>query len=290
MNALIAGYLPLFDHYLLHLGLAFSQYIVLRAGVFSLATAAFAGVGAYTAGILAVGLGLHPAIGLIAATLTGMRAALFLSIPLARLRGVYQAIATVAFIQIFVSLAIYAEPLTGGAMGLNGIPKTAGTLVLLVAAIGATYLVWAVERGRIGRAFDAIRQDEAVAASLGISISRHQALAFALSGALAGLFGGLGAYHSYALDPNQFGFHLLITVLSYVILGGRNSVMGPIVGTAILIALPEIARPLAENRMIIYGLMLILVINYLPKGVADTVRDAMRARRLRSQGAAEARA
>lgn len=282
MSGLVAGYLPLFDLYLIHLGLAFSQYIVLRAGVFSLATAALAGIGAYTAGICAVKLGLHPAIGLAAGTLAGMAAAAFLSIPLARLRGVYQAIATVAFIQIVLSLNIYAEGLTGGAMGLNNIPKTVGTGVLAVFALAAVYLIWSIERGRLGRAFDAIRQDEAVAASLGVSITRCQTLAFAISGALAGLFGGLEAYHAYALDPNQFGFHLLITVLSYVILGGRNAVLGPIVGTAILIVLPEIARPLAENRMIIYGVMLIVVINYLPKGVVDTAREALKARRLKA--------
>lgn len=285
MSGLVAGYIPLLDLYFLHLGFAFSQYIVLRAGVFSLATAAFVAIGAYTAGIFAVKLGLPPVIGLLAGTLTGMGAALFLSIPLARLRGVYQAIATVAFIQIVVSLNIYAEGLTGGAMGLNGIPKTIGTFWLFVAAAGATYLIWSIERSRIGRAFNTIRQDEAVAASLGISITWHQALAFAISGALAGLFGGLEAYHAYALDPNQFGFHLLITVLSYVILGGRNSVLGPLVGTAILIILPELARPLAENRMIIYGIMLIVVINYLPKGIADTVLDALRSRRLKAREA-----
>lgn len=285
MSGLVAGYIPLLDLYFLHLGFAFSQYIVLRAGVFSLATAGFVAIGAYTAGIFAVKLGLPPVIGLLAGTLTGMGAALFLSIPLARLRGVYQAIATVAFIQIVVSLNIYAEGLTGGAMGLNGIPKTIGTFWLFVAAAGATYLIWSIERSRIGRAFNTIRQDEAVAASLGISITWHQALAFAISGALAGLFGGLEAYHAYALDPNQFGFHLLITVLSYVILGGRNSVLGPLVGTAILIILPELARPLAENRMIIYGIMLIVVINYLPKGIADTVLDALRSRRLKAREA-----
>jgi len=285
MSGLVAGYIPLLDLYFLHLGFAFSQYIVLRAGVFSLATAAFVAIGAYTAGIFAVKLGLPPVIGLLAGTLTGMGAALFLSIPLARLRGVYQAIATVAFIQIVVSLNIYAEGLTGGAMGLNGIPKTIGTFWLFVAAAGATYLIWSIERSRIGRAFNTIRQDEAVAASLGISITWHQALAFAISGALAGLFGGLEAYHAYALDPNQFGFHLLITVLSYVILGGRNSVLGPLVGTAILIILPELARPLAENRMIIYGIMLIVVINYLPKGIADTGLDALRSRRLKAREA-----
>lgn len=280
MSGYLSGYLPLLDLYLIHLGLAFSQYIVLRAGVFSLATAAFAGIGAYTAGIFAVKLGLHPVVGLAAGTLTGMAAAIFLSLPLARLRGVYQAIATVAFVQICLSLNVYSESLTGGALGLNNIPKTVGTFWLLIAAAGATYLVWAIERGRLARAFNVIRQDEAVAASLGISITRHQTLAFAISGALAGLFGGLEAYHAYALDPNQFGFHLLITVLSYVILGGRNTVLGPIIGTAILIILPELARFLDQYRMIIYGIMLIVVINYMPKGIADTVRDALRARRL----------
>lgn len=273
---LFFAYQPMFDLFLIHLGLAFSQYIVLRAGVFSLATAAFAGIGAYTAGVLSVKFGMHPALGLLFALIVGMCAALFLSVPLARLRGVYQAIATVAFIQIVVSLNIYAEPITGGAMGLNRIPKTVGTPVLLIFAFLAVYLIYSIEKSRIGRAFNAIRQDEAVAASLGISITKHQALAFAISGALAGLFGGLEAYHSYALDPNQFGFHLLITVLSYVILGGRNSVIGPIIGTAILIVLPELARPLAENRMIMYGIMLIVVINYLPKGIADTVADLFR--------------
>ena len=273
---LFFAYQPMFDLFLIHLGLAFSQYIVLRAGVFSLATAAFAGIGAYTAGVLSVKFGMHPALGLLFALIVGMCAALFLSVPLARLRGVYQAIATVAFIQIVVSLNIYAEPITGGAMGLNRIPKTVGTPALLIFAFLAVYLIYSIEKSRIGRAFNAIRQDEAVAASLGISITKHQALAFAISGALAGLFGGLEAYHSYALDPNQFGFHLLITVLSYVILGGRNSVIGPIIGTAILIVLPELARPLAENRMIMYGIMLIVVINYLPKGIADTVADLFR--------------
>lgn len=283
MTNFIAGYIPLFDLYCLHVGLALSQFIVLRAGVFSLATAAFAGIGAYTAGILAVDLGAHPVLGVFCGTVAGMLVATVLSIPLARLRGVYQAIATVAFIQICLSLNIYSEGLTGGAMGLNNIPKTVGTGTMFVFAALATYLIWSIEKGRLGRAFNTIRQDEAVAASLGISIRKHQMLAFAISGALAGLFGSLEAYHSYAIEPRQFGFHALITVLSYVIFGGRNSVVGPLAGVAILIVLPEIARPLAENRMVIYGVMLILVINFMPKGVADTAIDAIKARRLKAK-------
>jgi branched-chain amino acid transport system permease protein len=285
MNALYANWGPVLDLYLLHLGFALSQFIVLRAGVFSLATAGLAGIGAYTGAILAVDYGWPPALALVAAVLMGTGVALILSWPLGRLRGVYQAIATVAFVQIIVSVNIYAENLTGGAMGFTNIPKVVGTLGLLVAAVLATYVVWALNRSRIGRTFEAMRENEAVAVSLGVSITRYQALAFALSGALAGLFGALEAFHSYALDPNLFGFTFLIAILSYVVFGGRTSVAGPVVGTAVLILLPELARPLAENRILVYGALLILVINFMPKGIADTAIDALRRRRLAARGA-----
>ena len=280
MSDFFFTYTPVFDLFLLHLGFAFSQYIALRSGVFSLATAGFAAVGAYAAGILSVRMGLPSGFGILVATLLGTAASLFLALPLSKLRGVYQAIATVAFVQIVVSLNIYLEGLTGGAMGLNGIPRTVGTEVLLIAALGVTYVMWAVNRTRLGRAFDMIREDEAVAVSLGVPMVRYQALGFALSGAIAGLFGGLEAHHVYAIEPNQFGFPFLIAILSYVVFGGRHSVVGPIVGTAVLIALPELARPLAENRILVYGLLLILVINFLPRGIADTAIDKFKLRRL----------
>jgi branched-chain amino acid transport system permease protein len=283
MSNYVLGYLPLLDVFLLHLGLAFSQWLVLRAGVFSLATVGLAGVGAYTGGVLVVSYGLPAPLALIASAVSGGLVALLLSVPLARLRGVYQAIATVAFIQIVLSLNIYAEDITGGAQGLNGIPKTVGTLTLFVAACLTLYLMYAITRSRIGRAFDAIRQNEAVAASLGVSIVRHQALAFVIAGALAGVYGSLEAFHSYTLVPSQFGFPALIAILSYVVFGGRNTILGPIVGTAILILLPEIVRPLADARMLVYGLLLIATINFLPRGIADTLIQRARARRLGSK-------
>lgn len=290
MSGFIFDYIPVFDLFLLHLGFAFSQYIALRSGVFSLATAGFAAIGAYAAGILSVRLGLPSGLGILVATLLGTGAALVLSLPLSKLRGVYQAIATVAFVQIVVSLNIYLEGLTGGAMGLNGIPHTVGTPELFVAVAAVTYLMWAINSTRLGRTFDVVREDEAVAVSLGVPMARYQALGFALSGAVAGLFGGLEAHHTYALEPNQFGFTFLIAILSYVVLGGRKSVLGSIVGTAVLIALPELARPLAENRILVYGLLLILVINFLPSGIADTSLDAIRLRRLgrRTAGGSDA--
>jgi branched-chain amino acid transport system permease protein len=122
-----------------------------------------------------------------------------------------------------------------------------------------------------------------MAASLGVSVTSHQALAFAISGAIGGLFGGLEAFHGYALEPNQFGFAFLVAALSYVVFGGRRSVFGPLAGTAMLVAMPELARPLAENRVLVYGLLLVAVINFLPHGVVDTALDALRKRRIATE-------
>ncbi len=280
MIGIYVAYRPLFDLFFLHLGYAFSQYIVLRSGVFSIATAGLAAIGAYTAAILGVRHGWPAPIAIFAGAVAGAAVALVLSWPLARLRGVYQAIATLAFVEIVVSLNIFAQDLTGGPMGFNNIPKVVGTPTLIIAAAGVVYLMLAINATRIGRAFEAIRQDETMASSLSISVTYYQAIAFVLSGAIAGFFGGLDAFHNYALEPNQFGFPFLISILSYVVFGGRRSVLGPIVGTALLIALPELARPLAENRILIYGVMLVVVITYMPRGIADTVLDTLRRRKL----------
>lgn len=277
MDAL-AGYQALVNLVILNCGLALSQFVVLRAGVFSVATPAFASIGAYTAGLATLRLGAPSLVGLLAAALVGTAAGLLLSLPLARLRGVFQAIATVALVQIVLSLALYATDLTGGANGLNGIPKLVDTPGLLLFLAAVVYVLSSLGRARIGYAFDAIRQDETVAVTLGISAAGHQALAFALSGAIAGLTGGLMAYHNRSVVPEEFGFGMLVTVLSYVVLGGRRSVLGPLAGASILSLLPELARPLADNRLIVHGAVLMLVIIYLPHGIVDTLQIARRRR------------
>lgn len=276
----IAAYAPLLDLVILSSGLAISQYIALRAGAFSVATAGLAAIGAYAAAILATRAGWHPAPALLAGTACGAAAALVLSLPLARLRGVFQAIATVAFVQIVLSLLLYAEPLTGGAMGLNGIPKAAGTGVLLVFLVGLMALLRAIDRYGIGRAFDTIRQDETVAVSFGISVAHYHRLAFALSGAVAGLTGGLMAFHNYSLVPEEFGFSMLVAALAFVVLGGTRAIWGPLVGATILSLLPEVSRSFAEYRLLIHGALLMIVIAWLQHGVADTfiARHARRRR------------
>jgi branched-chain amino acid transport system permease protein len=281
----LASHLPLIDLILIGSGYAFSQYIVLRSGTFSVATPAFAAIGAYFSAIMVVKAGWHPMATIFAAAFVGLAVGLLLSIPLARLRGVYQAIASMAFVEIVLSLNLFAEPLTGGPLGFNGIPRVVTTWGLLLAVVVTAAILIRISYSGIGRAFDAMRQDVAVAASLGVNPSRYHALAFALSGLIAGLFGSLDALRNYSLSPEQFGFNALVAALSYVILGGRRSIWGPMVGAVILVTLPEIARPLAENRMAVYGLLLAAAIVYMPYGVVDTTVAYWRRRRLQSRDA-----
>lgn len=284
MMELFAPHLPLLDLIFIGTGYALSQAIVFRAGTFSVASSGFAALGAYCAAILTVKQGVHPAAAVAMGTLLGLMAGLLLALPLARLRGVYQAIASLAFVEVIVALILYFEDLTGGPLGFHNIPRLVTPWMLFAAMVLTMALLIILGRGGIGRAFDAMRQDPAVAASLGVNPTRYHVLSFALSGAIAGLFGGLDALRNFSLTAEQFGFSILIATLSAVVLGGRRTVFGPLVGVAILVLLPEIFRPLAQYRQAVYGLLLVLVMAYLPFGVFDTLLMSVRRRRLARQG------
>ncbi len=280
-------YLTILNLILLNTGLALSQYIVLRAGVFSIATAGYASLGAYCTAILVMRTGLYAPAALALAALLGAVMGAVLALPLARLRGIYTALATLAFVEIVGTLAFYFEGLTGGPLGLNNIPKLVGTWELLLAVGIVVYALTMLDRSAIGRALDTIRQDEVVAASLGISVIRHHILVFVLSGAIGAFFGGLASLYIYSIEPQQFGFRLLVSLLAFVVLGGRSTILGPLVGTAILTILPDVARPLGENRELIHGLLLIVVITFLPQGVADSTIHFLRRRRFARKATAK---
>jgi len=292
----LAVYHHLFDLFLLNVGYAFSQQAVMRAGGFSVATAGFASLGAYAAAILVLNYGAPQWIALTTAVVLGTLSSLLLSVLLARLRGVYQAIASLAFVQIILSLMLYADTYTGGAAGLNQIPPLTQTWHLLLAVGLVIFAMASIGQSGIGRAFDAIRQDEVVGEMLGVSVRKYHMMAFCISGAIGGLFGGLHSLLVYSIDPTLFGFEFVTTVLAFIVLGGRSTIFGPIVGAAIITALPEIARPLADNRQIAQGILMILMITYFPNGIADSLiahqrlRRAARRDRLRRSEDAAARA
>jgi len=276
----LAPHLPLLDLIFIGTGYALSQAIVFRAGTFSVATSGFAALGAYCTAILTVKHGLHPAMAVGLGTMLGLLSGLLLSMPLARLRGVYQAIASLAFVEILVAFILFFEDLTGGPLGFHNIPRLVTPWMLFAAMVGTMGLLIVLGQGGIGRAFDAMRQDPAVAASLGVNPTKYHVLSFSLSGGIAGLFGGLDALRNFSLSAEQFGFSILIATLSAVVLGGRRTVIGPLVGVTILVLLPEIFRPLAAYRQAIYGLLLVVVMAYLPFGVFDSLVMRLHNRRL----------
>jgi len=279
MMQFFAANQALFDFFLLSLGFAYSQQIVLRAGVFSVATVGFVAIGAYFAGYLVTQSGLDGYSAIAAGTLVAGAVGFLLSVPLSRLRGVFQAIATLAFVEIVLNALYYLEPYTGGAMGMNRIPKLVHSWHLLIAVAAVIYVVWAIGRSGIGRAWDALRQDETVAACLGVSIRKYHTLAFVLSGAIGGMFGAMQGLYFYTITPEQFGFAMVVSVLTTIVLGGRSTLFGPIVGAVILAVLPEIARPLAENRLFLHGAILLAVIVFIPDGVGDVLVRKLRRRR-----------
>lgn len=285
MMGFLASKQVLLDYFLISLGVAYAQQIALRAGVFSIATAGFVALGAYSSGYLVTAAGWPGPVAVVVAILFAMAVGGLLAIPLARLRGVFQAIATLAFVEIVMNALYYFEPVTGGAMGMGGIPKLVQTWHLFAAVAVTIYLVHSIGISHVGRAFDALRQDETVAASLGVPIRRYQTLALVVSAGLAGLFGSMQSLYFFTISPNQFGFGYVVAILTAVVLGGRATLLGPVVGVLILAILPEIARPLADLRLLMNGVILIAVIILLPNGAGDTLAFAIRRRRQRKAAA-----
>jgi branched-chain amino acid transport system permease protein len=281
-------YQSLFDHILVNMLLAASQYVVLRAGVFSLGSAGFAALGAYCTALLTTKLGWNPWLSVIIGMLLGTLVSALLALPLSRLRGVFQAVATLAFVQIVLTITQNWVSLTNGPMGVNSIPHAASTWSLLTIVVAVVVFLVMMGRYSFGRALDVIREDETVAVSLGISVPYYHRIAFVLSGALAGLSGGLHAISSYSITPHDYGFALLVAALAMVVLGGRTTVWGALVGALVLTSLPEIFRVFADYRAVVQGILLMLVIIYLPRGLADTVIAHVKDRRLRRRLASTA--
>jgi branched-chain amino acid transport system permease protein len=264
--------------------LAYSQQIVLKAGVFSFATVGLAAIGAYTTGALTVQAGVAPAVGVAAGTVAGGVAGAVVGLICFRLRGVYLAIATLAFILALQSLVYVVPGLTGGANGLVGIPAVLSFGLLVTAVAGCSLAMWLVNRSRIGIEFDAIRSDEEAAASLGVHVDRQRILALTISGVLAGLGGTLQAHYNFAVFPGDFGFTLMVAVVSYVILGGIGAWWGALLGTAVLVTLSEVLRAFGDLRPVLNGLVLILVVFFFPQGISGIVHRLLRRWRSRAPG------
>jgi branched-chain amino acid transport system permease protein len=256
--------------------LALSVYATLSCGQLSLANAGFMAIGGYAAAILTMNAHAPFPVALAAATLLPALVALPLGLPVLRLRGVFLAIATIGFGEV-VRLALVNWDYTNGALGLVAIPQKAGPVTIYGFLVLALLVLWRLRGSKTGYALEAIRQDEPAARTMGVDTTAHKLSMFVLGAALAGLAGGLEAHLTFMVSPSGYGFTRVVDMLVYAVVGGIAHVFGPVLGAAFLTLLPEVLRELSRAtgmqpgplRLFVNGLVLLLVIIFLPNGLVS---------------------
>jgi branched-chain amino acid transport system permease protein len=252
------------------------------AGQISLGQAALLAIGGYASALLALDLGASAIVAVPAAGLITAALGTLLVFPAFRLRGHYVAIATLAIGEIVSLVILNWESLTGGAMGLSGIPplsvlgrdldtNRAIYWTCLATMVGVAALQTRLLSSHLGRTLRAVREDEIAAQSYGISLDRYKALAFGFGGFAAGLAGGITAHLYSYLNSQTFDSQLSLLALTMVMLGGMGNVLGAIVGAVLLVGLPELFRVAAEYRILIYGVVLLVLVRFRPQGLMGTV-------------------
>lgn len=252
--------------------LALSIYLTLSCGMLSIANAAFMGIGAYASALLTMQYGVSFPVALAAGMVAPSVTAFVIGKPTLRLSGVYLAMATLAFGEVVRIAVLNAEPVTGGALGLNGIPQSTEWWHVALALVLTLTLLWRLRQSKVGRAFEAIKEDETAAGLMGIDVGGHKLLAFVLGAAIAGLAGTLNAHLTFFIGPNEYGFDRAVDILTMTILGGIGGLTGPVVGAVILTLLPELLRSLKDFRLVVNGFILVLIVLFLPKGIWDPAR------------------
>jgi branched-chain amino acid transport system permease protein len=256
--------------------LALSIYLTLSCGLLSVANAAFMAIGAYSSALLTLHsvTSFFPA--LVLGSLLPAVVALVIGRPTLKLSGVYLAMATLAFGEVVRIAILNMEDLTGGALGLNGIPQLTSWSSVAVAVCGAVYVLLRAAQSRLGRIMAAIRQDEVATEVIGINVRGYKLFAFVSGAALAGLAGGLNAHFTFFISPNEYGFDRGVEILAMGVLGGTGSPWGAVLGGVLITLLPELLRGLGDYRPLINGIILILIMLYSPRGLWGLILLARR--------------
>ena len=274
--------------------LGLSLYLPLMSGQLSLASPGFYAIGGYIAAILStkvfpVTTGIFPLHFLLVEMLIAGGVSLLLGlavgIPSLRLRGIYLAIATIAFVKVIEILSQNLE-ITGGAIGIFGIPQPFASpieylWIALPLLIVSMIFLYRLERVRVGRAFIAIREDELAADAMGIDPTYYKVLSFTLGAILAGMVGVISAHFLNTWNARQGTFDASIIYLTSVLIGGNRTFIGPVVGGMVFTALPEVLRAMADinglpfwlsqflkdGRLIIFGLLIVIGTIFFPQGI-----------------------
>jgi branched-chain amino acid transport system permease protein len=306
--------LPLWmgDQYVLHVLVITGIFIIAAislnlllgyAGQLSLGHVAFFGIGAYTSSLASLGFSIHLTaetmlemapkpvwIGILAALLASGACGWFIGRLSFKVRGAYFVIVSISFAEVVRLVAVNWVELTQGPMALNNIPplalwlpglgehvfwkKPANYWLVLCVAIVCYVIVRRLVRSRAGRAMIALRENEPLATSVGIDVTRYLVLATVISAAMAGLAGALYAHYIRIVDPDVFLFIYTVTMVIMVVTGGKGTLAGPVVGGLIFGLMPETLRALAfkpEAQWIVYGVLMVLVVFVLPEGIVPAV-------------------
>jgi branched-chain amino acid transport system permease protein len=254
-------------------------------GEISMGHAAFYGIGAYTSTLLTMQAGLSFWLSLPISALVTMIFGYFIGLVSLRLRGPYFAICTLGFGEIIRLIFVNWRDVTGGPDGITGIASPKALSLPLVGLLSFDskkanfFLIYALVlltlgvmyrlvRSRPGRAFMAVREDPLYAESIGINVMQYKRLAFVVSTFFAGIGGCLYAHYEHFISPYSFTTGQSFDLVIMVIVGGMGTLLGPVIGAILLTFIPELLHAIKDYRMILYGLMLMVVIIYLPHGLA----------------------
>ena len=275
--------------------LALSLYVPLMTGQLSLASPGFYALGGYVAAIMSTEFfpadrGLFPIhyllIEMLIAALLCIVVAAIVGFIALRLRGIFLALATIAFVEIIRVTALNLVDITGGAPGIASIPQPFSTqfgyiLIALPVLLLAMLFVYRLEHIRVGRAFIALREDELAASAIGINPMGYKVLAFTMGAALAGIAGAMSAHLFNTWNPSYGTFDSSILILAYVLVGGSRTFLGSVLGALLLTALPEVLRAAAginglpkwlsdfllNSRLIIFGVLIAVGTLFFPQGI-----------------------
>lgn len=277
-----------FSRYIMRIFILIGIYSILTLGLnlvagytgqLSMGNAGFYAIGAYTATLLMIRLGMGFWLSMVVAAVFAGISGLLLGLPTLRLKGSYLTIATLGFGEIVRMILMNWDPVTNGTLGIRNIPlPSLFGIRLSLANNGLYYLVLflvflvsifcvVIINSKTGRAFIAIREDEIAAQMMGIKTTRYKALAFVLSAVISGIAGAFYAPMVGYIDPNSFTFDISSLIISMAILGGLGTMRGMYFGAIMLIVFPEVSRFLMDYRFVLYGLILVLMMRFRPQGL-----------------------
>ncbi|MEW6666406.1 MAG: branched-chain amino acid ABC transporter permease [Thermodesulfobacteriota bacterium] len=282
-------FLPLItqDSYVLRIIILTSIFAILAAswdllsgftGQMNFGHALFFGVGAYVTALLNLHLKVAPWGSIPIGALAAVFAGLIIGIPCLRLRGTYLALTTLAFPIILMGIVFAIPNITGGELGLSGLARLTGSrvgdyYVAVVLMLGLCTAMWKITQSNTGIIFHALREDELAVRAAGINTTRYKLLAFCLSGFFAGISGGLYAHFMRIAGPSTLEVSMSFTVVIWCIFGGVVTIYGPVGAVFVLFPLLEFLRFWPEYRTLMFAVVILLILLYMPEGFFPWVRD-----------------